>query len=63
MTVIAWSEVGMFSAVGKLYGLRISLRDLRLSNVAGVLATYEALPDLQAGSQHRWPDGTGDIPN
>ena len=50
LTPVSWSKLGMFSAVGKVYGLQVSLRDLRLANVASVLATYEALPDLEEGT-------------
>ena len=58
-TPVAWSKLGMFSAVGKLYGLRTSLRDLRLSSWRPT-KRYQICRRV---SQHRWPDGAGDRPN
>ena len=42
LTPITWTKLGMFSAVGALYGTQLFLQDLRLSNVACVLSTHEA---------------------
>ena len=42
LTPITWAKLGMFSAVGALYGTQLFLQDLRLSNVASVLSTHEA---------------------
>ena len=38
LTPITWTKLGMFSAVGALYGTQLFLQDLRLSNVASVLS-------------------------
>ena len=43
----AWTKLGMLSAVGALYGTQLSLRDVRLSNVASVLSTHEAWIDIR----------------
>ena len=37
LTPITWAKLGMFLAVGALYGTQLFLEDLRLSNVACVL--------------------------
>ena len=50
LTPITWAELGMFSAVGALYGTQLFLQDLRLSNVAGVLSTHEAWSDICRGT-------------
>ena len=39
---VLWAKLGMFSAVGALYGTQLFLQYLRLSNVATVLSTHEA---------------------
>ena len=57
LTPIAWAKLGMFSAAGALYGLQVSVKDLRISNVASLLATHDAWPDLQRGTAEvlaRW---------
>ena len=49
-TPITWTKLGMFSAVGTLYGRQLFLQDLRLSNVASVLSTHEAGIDIRRGT-------------
>ena len=43
LTSITWTKLGMFSAVGTLYGTQLFLQDLKLSNVAGVLSHSRSL--------------------
>ena len=50
LTPITWAKLGMFSAVGALYGTQLFLQDLRLSNVASVLSTHEAWSDIRRGT-------------
>ena len=50
LTPITWTKLGMFSAVGALYGTQLFLQDLRLSNVASVLSTHEAWSDIRRGT-------------
>ena len=50
LTPITWTKLGMFSAVGTLYGTQLSLQDLRLSNVASVLSTHEGWIDIRRGT-------------
>ena len=50
LTPITWTKLGMFSAVGALYGTQLFLQDLRLSNVASVLSTHEAWSDIRHGT-------------
>ena len=50
LTPITWTKLGMFSAVGALYGTQLFLPDLRLSNVASVLSTHEAWSDIRRGT-------------
>ena len=50
LTPITWAKLGMFSAVGALYGTQVFLQDLRLSNVACVLSTHEAWSDIRRGT-------------
>ncbi|HIF32153.1 MAG TPA: reverse transcriptase-like protein [Planctomycetaceae bacterium] len=62
ITPVPWTKLGLLGHLGKLYGVRCSLVDLRLSNVAALLATYETIPELKAGaaaSLLRWPHGRG----
>jgi len=47
-----WCKLGMFTALGDVYGLQVWLRDLRLTNVASILSTHEAWPELQHGTAH-----------
>ena len=42
-TPVTLTKLGMFSAVGALYGTHLSLQDLRLSKVASVMSTHERL--------------------
>ena len=60
LTPIAWAKLGLFTAVDRLYGLRIRVTDLRLSNVASVLSTCERWRDMQAQLAF-WQEG-GDAP-
>ena len=50
LTPITWTTLGMFSAVGALYGTQLFLQDLRFSNVASVLSIYEAWIDVRRGT-------------
>ena len=50
LTPITWTKLGMFSAIGALYGTQLFLQFLRLSNVAGVLSTHEAWSDIRRGT-------------
>ena len=50
LTPVIWTKLGMFSAVGALYGTQFFLQDVRLSNVAGVLSTHEAWSDIRNGT-------------
>ena len=50
LTPITWAKLGMFSAVGALYGTQLFLQDLRLSNVASALSTHEAWSDISRGT-------------
>ena len=50
LTPITWAKLGMFSAVGALYGTQLFLQDSRLSNVARVLSTHEAWSDIRRGT-------------
>ena len=50
LTPITWTKLGMFSAVGALYGTQLIFQDLRLSNVACVLSTHEAWIDIRRGT-------------
>ncbi len=57
MTPICWCKLGMFTAIGRLYGLRVCLSDLRISNVASLLSTHESWADIRAGNAEvisRW---------
>ena len=47
---VSWTKLGMFTAVGKLYGTQVFMHDLRLSNVAAVLSTHEAWADIRRGT-------------
>ena len=47
LTPISWTKLGMFTAVGQIYGVKISLRDLRISNVASVLSTCDRWRHVQ----------------
>ena len=50
LTPITWAKLGMFSAVGVVYGTQLFLQDFRLSNVASVLSTHEAWSDIRRGT-------------
>ena len=50
LTPITWTKLGMFSAVGTLYGTQLFPQDLRLSNVASMLSTHEAWIDIRRGT-------------
>ena len=57
LTPVTWSKLGIFTAVGRIYGLRVALADLRLANVASLIATHEAWADIRSGtaaSLARW---------
>ena len=66
LTPITWAKLGMFSAVGALYGTQLFLRDLRLSNIASVLSTHEAWSDISRGTisaMGRWRRRHTFLPN
>ena len=50
LTRITWTKLGMFSAVGALYGTQLPLQDLRMSNVASVLFTHETWVGIRRGT-------------
>ena len=50
LTPVTLTQLGMFSAVGALYGTHLFLQDLRLSNVASVLSTQENSEDIRHGT-------------
>ena len=47
VTPVKWAKLGLFSHVRGMYGITVELCDLRLSNVASLLATYEKAEDLR----------------
>ena len=57
LTPVCWSKLGLFTSIGSLYGLKVRLADLRLTNVASLLSTHEAWSDIREGnaaSLSRW---------
>ena len=60
LTPITWAKLGMFAAVGALYGAQLFLQDLRLSNVTSVLSTHEALVTFVVVRFLHWDDGDDD---
>ena len=50
LTPITWTKLGMFSAVGTLYGTQTFLQDLGLSDVDSVFSTHEAWIDIRRGT-------------
>ena len=66
LTPVTWTKLGMFSAVGALYGTQLSLKDLRLSNVATELSTRENSEDIRFGTVStlsRWRGRHNFLPN
>jgi len=44
---ISWSALGVFSHLARTFGLRVSLRDLRLANAAAIITTYATVPGCE----------------
>ena len=54
---VQWAKLGIFSFVDGLYGIRGCLTDLRLSNVASLIAVHEKWADVRSGTARslaRW---------
>ncbi len=60
ITPLPWTKLGLFVSLKDLYGINCGLVDLRNSNVASVLATYERAADMKRDLCHsvsRWRTG------
>ena len=49
ITPIGWVKLGLLSHVQQIYGIKVALRDICLSNVASLLASYGNFEAIMRG--------------
>ena len=52
ITPIGWVKLGLLSHVQQIYGIKVALRDICLSNVASLLASYGNFEEIMRGVEN-----------